>query len=91
MGVDLLSSATPVDSGLTASSWKYGVNVYNDAISLEFRNDNINDGVKIAMIIQYGHATANGYWVEGVDYLNEPQRVIFDEVVNTIWGEVCRA
>lgn len=89
-GVDLLSSATPVDSGETASSWSYGITAYNDAIFLEFRNSNINDGIKVAMILQYGHATSSGYYVEGIDYLNEPQQAIFNEAVEQIWREVCR-
>ena len=89
-GVAALSSATPVDSGLTASSWYYKVNHQNGLISINFYNSNINDGVNIAIILQYGHGTRNGGWVEGRDYINPAIQPIFDELAEKAWKEVTK-
>lgn len=86
-GVAALKSATPVDSGLTAESWYYTVERQNGSISLNFHNSNINDGVPIAIILQYGHATRNGGWVEGVDYINPALAPIFEKLANDAWLE----
>lgn len=87
-GVEALASATPVDSGLTASSWGYEIIRKDGSITLNFNNSNIEQGVPIAVIIQYGHATGNGGWVEGRDYINPAVQPIFDEITNNIWREV---
>lgn len=87
-GVQALSSATPVDSGVTASSWYYEINRNNGSVSISFHNSNINNGVPIAIILQYGHATGNGGWVEGRDYINPAIQPIFDEIANNAWKEV---
>ena len=87
-GVAALSSATPVDSGLTASSWKYEVKKGNGEVVITFLNTNIQNGVPIAVILQYGHGTRNGGWVQGRDYINPAVRPIFDEIVNNAWKEV---
>lgn len=89
-GVDALSSATPVDSGLTASSWYYKIQHQNGVASISFLNSNVNDGVPIAIILQYGHATGTGGWVQGRDYINPAIRPIFDEIANKAWEEVRR-
>lgn len=86
-GVAALKSATPVDSGLTAESWYYTVERQNGSISLNFHNSNINDGVPIAIILQYGHATRNGGWVEGIDYINPALEPIFEKLANDAWLE----
>ena len=89
-GVDALSSATPVDSGLTASSWYYKIQHQNGVASISFLNSNVNDGVPIAIILQYGHATGTGGWVQGRDYINPAIQPIFDEIANKAWEEVRR-
>lgn len=89
-GVAALSSATPVDSGLTASSWSYEVVTERNCYKLIFHNSNINDGVPIAVILQYGHGTGTGGWVEGRDYINPAMQPIFDRIVEQAWGEVTR-
>lgn len=89
-GVAALSSATPVDSGLTASSWTYKIVRSNNSVSLEFHNSNIQNGVPIAVILQYGHGTGNGGWVQGRDYINPALRPIFDEIANAAWKEVTK-
>lgn len=89
-GVEALSSATPVDSGLTASSWSYEIVNKNGSATINFKNSNVQDGVPIAIILQYGHGTGNGGWVEGRDYINPAIQPIFDEIVNEAWREVTK-
>lgn len=89
-GVRALSAATPVDTGLTASSWYYKVVEKKGSSSIEFYNSNINDGVPIAIIIQYGHGTGNGGWVEGKDYINPAIQPIFEKIKDEIWREVTK-
>lgn len=89
-GVAALSSATPVDSGLTASSWYYELTNKNGSITIEFKNSNIQNGVPIAIILQYGHGTRNGGWVEGRDYINPAIQPIFDKITNEAWREVTK-
>lgn len=90
-GVKALESATPVDSGLTASSWYYKINHANGSVSISFHNSNIQNGVPIAIILQYGHGTGNGGWVQGRDYINPAVRPIFDEIVHNAWKEVTKS
>lgn len=89
-GVAALSGATPVRTGLTASSWYYKIEQTDTSISLLFCNSNIQNGVPIAIILQYGHGTRNGGWVEGRDYINPAIQPLFDKIVNQAWGEVTR-
>ena len=89
-GVDALMAATPKDSGLTASSWYYEIVRTNDSVSIQFLNSNINKGVPIAVILQYGHGTRNGGWVEGRDYINPAIQPIFDKIAEDAWKEVTR-
>lgn len=90
MGVEALSNATPVDTGLTAASWYYTTEITNERASLTFHNSNIQNGVPIAIILQYGHGTRNGGWVEGRDYINPAIQPIFDELANKAWWEVVK-
>ena len=87
-GVSALASATPVDSGKTASSWYYEITRTKGGAAISFKNSNINKGVPIAIILQYGHATGNGGWVQGRDYINPAIRPIFDKLANDAWKEV---
>ena len=87
-GVAALASATPVDSGLTANSWYYTIEHKNESSSINFHNSNIQNGVPIAVILQYGHGTRNGGWVEGRDYINPAIQPIFDRIANDAWREV---
>lgn len=90
-GVAALSAATPVDSGNTASSWTYEIKDIKDGVALTFNNTNIQNGVSIAIILQYGHGTRNGGWVEGRDYINPAIQPVFDELANEAWKEVIRS
>jgi hypothetical protein len=89
-GVAALKSATPVDSGLTANSWYYEIKHENGSVSITFNNSNIVKGVPIAIILQYGHGTRNGGWVEGRDYINPAIKPVFDKIVNEAWREVTK-
>lgn len=90
-GVQALSSATPVESGLTASSWYYTIEHGRDSASISFHNSNINKGVPIAIILQYGHGTRNGGWVEGRDYINPAIQPVFDKIADDAWKEVIKS
>ena len=89
-GVEALSSATPVDTGLTASSWYYKIENSNGVVRLTFNNSNIQNGVPIAIILQYGHGTGYGGWVEGRDYINPAIQPIFDKIADDAWKEVTK-
>lgn len=87
-GVAALSAATPVDSGKTANSWSYKVDIQSDHASIYFENSNINDGVNIAVILQYGHGTGTGGYVAGRDYINPALQPVFDNIADAAWKEV---
>lgn len=87
-GVVSLSASTPIDSGLTATSWSYEIIQNKDGISIVWKNSNINKGVNIAIILQYGHGTRNGGYVSGRDYINPALRPIFDKMADAAWKEV---
>lgn len=87
-GVAALRAATPKDTGKTSESWYYKIERKNGSVSLTFHNSNQNKGVPIAIILQYGHATGNGGYVEGVDYINPALRPIFDKIAEEAWKEV---
>lgn len=89
-GVEALSSATPVDTGLTAKSWYYKIEKQDGSVSISFYNSNVQNGVLIAILLQYGHGTRNGGWVEGRDYINPSIQPIFDKIADAAWREVTR-
>ena len=89
-GVAALESATPKDSGETASSWYYRIEHSKGSSSIGFYNSNVNKGVSIAIILQYGHGTGTGGWVEGRDYINPAIQPIFDRIVDDAWKEVTK-
>ena len=89
-GVAALASATPIDSGLTASSWYYEIQHTRGSVTISFHNSNIQNGVPIAIILQYGHGTGTGGWVEGRDYINPAIQPIFDAIANNAWEEVTK-
>ena len=88
IGVNALSQATPKDSGVTSRSWSYKIEVNNDNASIVWYNTNVVKGVNIAVILQYGHGTRNGGWVEGRDYINPAMKPIFDKIADQVWKEV---
>ncbi len=90
LGVAALSSATPTESGKTASSWNYEIIQNGSGAQIVFSNSNINKGVNIAIILQYGHGTGTGGWVEGRDYINPAIQGVFEQFASDIWKEVTR-
>lgn len=89
-GVQALASATPIDSGRTASSWGYEIERSGSGWSIHWTNDNINQNVNIAVILQYGHGTGTGGYVAGRDYINPAIAPIFQEIADEAWKEVTR-
>ena len=88
MGVSALAAATPVDSGTTASSWSYEIVTSGEDATIYWTNDNQNKGVYIAVILQFGHGTGTGGYVQGVDYINPAIRPVFDKIAEEAWMEV---
>ena len=88
IGVTALAQATPKDSGITSQSWNYRIEVKNNNASIVWYNTNTVKGVNIAIILQYGHGTRNGGWVEGRDYINPAMKPVFDKIADQVWKEV---
>lgn len=89
-GVAALASATPVDTGLTANSWGYSISHSSGSVTISFNNTNIQNGLPIAIILQYGHGTGTGGWVQGRDYINPAIQPIFDRIAEEAWREVTK-
>ena len=89
MGVEALSKATPVDTGLTAQSWTYEIERTSDKTMIYWLNTNTNQGINIAVILQYGHGTGTGGYVQGIDYINPAMRPVFEKIADQAWREVC--
>ncbi len=87
-GVIALSAGTPKDTGLTANSWSYKITNSKGTYTISFYNSNIQNGVPIAIILQYGHAAKDGGWIQGRDYINPAIRPIFDKLTKDAWEEV---
>ena len=87
-GVDALRNATPKYTGKTADSWDYVIEHEKGNYILSWVNSNVNNNVPIVILIQYGHATINGGWVQGYDFINPTMKDIFDRLTNELWGEI---
>lgn len=87
-GVNALAAATPKESGKTAASWGYEIEKDENGYTIYWTNDNINEGVNIAVILQYGHGTGTGGYVYGTDYINPSMSSIFEQIANDAWNEV---
>lgn len=91
LGVEALSAATPMDTGETVRSWEYEVTKADGQIKVSFYNTNVNKGVNIAIILQYGHGTGTGGWVEGIDYINPAVQPVLEALAEEAWKEVEQA
>ena len=89
-GVEALSKATPIDSGETSNMWKYTLEIGLAQTGIYWYNDNENKGVNIAIILQYGHGTNNGGFVQGIDYINPAMAPIFEAMAEAAWKEVTK-
>lgn len=91
MGVEALREATPKDTGFTADSWYYEITNVDGKLTIRWLNSNVVDGwCNVAVMLQYGHATGNGGYVEGIDYINPALRPVFDKIAKHAWKEVTR-
>jgi hypothetical protein len=90
MGVAALSDATPVESGETAASWTYTIEQRPGYYSIRWHNTHVNKGLPIAILLQYGHGTGTGGYVQGRDYIMPAVRPIFDQMADEAWKEVIR-
>lgn len=88
LGVKALAQATPLESGETARSWRYEITGGRNKVTITWLNDHVEEGVNIAVILQYGHATGTGGWVEGKDYITPALRPVFEDMITEIWAEV---
>ena len=89
MGVDALAAATPKRTGLTAESWTYDITDNGEQLIISWNNTNVQKGYyNVALMIQYGHGTGTGGWVEGVDYINPALKPVFDKIADAVWMEV---
>lgn len=91
LGVEALSESTPVDSGKTASSWTYEIERSSSSTTISWLNTNVNQGVNIAIILQYGHGTGTGGYVVGIDYVNPAMKPVFEKIAEEAWKEVTSA
>lgn len=89
-GVEALRVSTPIDSGETSQSWSYEITEDSNGYVINFNNSHVNNGVNIAIILQHGHGTRNGGYVQGRDYINPALKPVFDEMVNELAKEVSR-
>ena len=89
-GVDALSAARPKDTGKTAGSWEYEIEQTQTGYTIGFNNTNLNHGVSIALLLQYGHGTRNGGYVQGIDYINPALRPVFEKMADEAWQEVVK-
>jgi phosphoglycerol transferase MdoB-like AlkP superfamily enzyme len=89
LGVYALSQNTPSDSGLTSESWKYQTEITKDYYSITWSNSNLTDDrIPVAILLQYGHSTGTGGYVQGTDYINPAIKPIFDKIAEDVWNEV---
>lgn len=91
LGVDALSRATPVDTGKTSDSWGYSIEQRRDSVSVVWTNSNVVNGwANVAILIQYGHATRNGGYVQGRDYINPAMKPLFDQLAKEAWEAIIK-
>jgi hypothetical protein len=89
-GVEALSKATPIDTGLTAKSWRYKIERSKSGVTISWYNYNVNEGVNIALILQYGHGTPSGHYIRGKNYIKPAIKPIFKQIEESVWKEVTK-
>lgn len=88
--VQKLIEVTPKDSGLTAESWNYLIVRNDEGVTIQINNTNIQNGINVALLIEYGHGTRNGSWIEGKNYIAPTVLSAYLEVMNSTWEELKR-
>ena len=91
LGVEALSAATPIDTGLAASSWDYEITRDRGVWQITWLNRDVEGGAQVVLLIQYGHGTGTGGYVQGRDFINPAMRPIFDRIANEAWEAVTRS
>lgn len=91
VGQDALSSSTPVDSGLTSQSWYYDVEIGKSQVTVTWYNSHVVDGIPVIILLQYGHGTGTGGYVQGRDYINPAIVPVFDQIADSVWKAVTSA
>ncbi len=89
-GVEALAAATPEDTGISSNSWSYSIHRSRDVIKLEWLNENENENIPIVILIQYGHGTVGGTFVQGIDFINKPMKKVFNELTENLWKELIK-
>lgn len=90
-GVEALSNATPRRTGMTADSWNYIIEQSPNSVKITWTNSNLaKESIPIALLIQYGHGTRTGGYVQGRDYINPALQPIFDDIANNVWKEITK-
>ena len=90
-GVRALAAGTPKDSGIAANSWSYEIEHTKSSTTIWWKNIDVENGFPVALMLQYGHGTGTGGWIQGRDYINPAMRPIFDEIAETVWKAVTSA
>lgn len=91
LGVNALKIATPVDTGLVSQSWKFSVSNTRKYAEIVWENGDVENGFPVAIMIQYGHGTGTGGYIQGIDYINPAMRPVFDKIADTVWKAVTSA
>ena len=91
LGVEALKAATPKDTGATANAWYFTSAKTKYGYRISWLNDNMPQGIPVAVLIQYGHATKNGGFVQGIDYINPAMKPVFEKIAKELWDEVEKA
>lgn len=88
MGVEALASATPVDTGITAASWSYEIEVTGGTVAINWKNSSNNKSISIVYLLVNGHGTGTGGWVEGRDFITPAIEPVMNEIIDQVWKEV---
>jgi hypothetical protein len=90
-GVSALIAGTPVDSGLAADSWNYEIENTRNSVTIKWTNNDVENGFPVAIMLQYGHGTGTGGYVQGQDYINPAMKPVFDRIADQVWKAVTSA
>lgn len=91
MGVDALAAATPTDSGVTAGSWYYTIETNINGVNITWRNDNIVEGTPLVILLEYGHGTGTGGYVQGREFIQPAVEPLFNRIAEEVWKVVTSA
>lgn len=90
-GVKALQAATPRDSGIAAESWGVKVVIFKGGARITWTNSDVENGFPVVIMLQYGHGTGTGGYVQGKDFINPAMKPVFDHIAETVWKAVSSA